>query len=123
MAQPTVEDIHLLREYILLPIVITIFERDLNEIRTSKIKIKEPYIDALNRCIDRALLDHALVKRELTKKGIKIFAQTKNKDGIMVQYECRGYRYSFLPHWYYLKGLVEMRIRYYLGEKVDITAL
>jgi len=114
MKSITYEDSQLVYELMLLPIVLTVLTRDLHTIEKSPLRMKKIYHDLLVKAIDSVHADMVKVKRELRKKGIKIYEEFRNDLGITCKYVCRGWHSEAMLIWSLVKIEVETRIRRYL---------
>lgn len=114
----TEEDHALIKPYILLPIVLSAFERDISVINGT-VKTPEPYKEIITAAMDRVTLDLTELRREFKQRGIKVLDMQRTERGYEAQYLCRGYQRKFIL----LDGLVraegEILMRKYLG--LDIT--
>ncbi|MBO8172894.1 MAG: hypothetical protein H0Z33_13525 [Bacillaceae bacterium] len=120
MKFPDPEESRLIREYILLPFLLHVFERDKKIIATSAIKTRQPYIDAIERAIDQAHRDLVRVRKKLRAHGIRFYEEQHHALGVDYKYVYKGYHLTAGFHWEYMKGQIELRMRYYLGEKIDL---
>lgn len=114
MRKITYEDSHLVYELMLLPIVLTVLNRDLHAIEKSTIRMKGIYTDLLSHAMDTVHSDMMRVKKELKKKGIKVYEEFRNDLGITCKFVCRGWHSEAMLIWSLVKMEVETRIRRYL---------
>ncbi len=112
---PTEEDLYLIREFILLPLILSAFERDKSAIDKSLIKTKKPYIDTIQRAMDRITEELSIIHKEFKKRGIKVFDGQRNEKGILYSYHCRGYKRDIEILWTYAKAEAEIRMLKYLS--------
>lgn len=90
----TDEDHALIKPYILLPIVLSAFERDLNVIKAA-VKTPDPYVDLLAAAMDRATRELTELRKELRRRGIKVYETERTEIGYRAEYLCRGYQRTF----------------------------
>lgn len=107
-------ELELLREYILLSIVLSVFERDKKVIEESKLKIKPPYIEAINAAMNRITRQLGVMKNEMYKNGLKVANESRNEIGIDCIFLCRGHSQQFQMVWDFVKAEVEVRMQQYL---------
>lgn len=110
----TYEDSQLVYESMLLPIVLTVLTRDLHAIEKSTIRMKGIYTDLITEALDRVHTDLVKVKKELRKKGIKIYDEFRNDLGITYKFVCRGWHSEAMLIWSLVKMEVKARIQRYL---------
>lgn len=108
------KDIEVLREFILLPILLSVFEHDKKKIEASGIKITRPYIDVINVAMDRVTRDISMVKKEMHKRGIKVGNEYKDSFSIQYEFMCRGLREKFAMPREFIKAETEVRMAKYL---------
>ncbi|EGL18549.1 MULTISPECIES: hypothetical protein [unclassified Paenibacillus] len=114
----TSEEVSFIKEYVLIPIVLTVFERD-SEVMKQALKSPQPYVDALGRGMDLATIELTHLKNFFRSRGIKVYEQKRNEVGISASYACRGYRGSLSLLWSLIAADVDIRKRRYLGENVE----
>ncbi|RNB59447.1 hypothetical protein EDM57_04710 [Brevibacillus gelatini] len=107
-------ELELLREYVLLPIVLTIFERDKKNIEESEISIKQPYVTAINEAMYRITRQLSKLKNEMYRKGLRVVKETRTEHGIDCLFLCRGYSQQFQMLWDFVKAETEVRMQQYL---------
>lgn len=113
----TSDEIHFIKESIILPLILTIFDRDMKLIGAA-VKTPGPYIDAMQRAMDRVTADIAEIRREFRQRGIKVYSEALTADHLGAEYKCRGYHGTITLLMNTLKSEVELRMRLYLGEDV-----
>jgi hypothetical protein len=84
-------DVALIKRYILHTTLLTVLDRDKKAIDASIVKIKEPYLEALEEAEKRALHVAGEIKKEMVKNGVKILEEKKTDYGTEVKYLARGY--------------------------------
>lgn len=80
------EQQQLLHNYILLPLVLHVFQRDMKFIAESAIKTKGTYLKLMEAVIQRVENDLIQVRKEMRKVGVKVYEEQKTEDGIRVKY-------------------------------------
>lgn len=115
----TEKDLTLVKEYILLPIILDVLERDVKVLETAQLKMSVIYVKTL-RCIqDKVIADLVLLRKRLRECGIKIYEQHRTQSGIEAEYLCRGYHHTFSMLWGLVKAELEKRLSVYLD--IDLT--
>ncbi|GAE25186.1 hypothetical protein JCM9140_1165 [Halalkalibacter wakoensis JCM 9140] len=105
-------------QYIHLPLVRKVLERDLLYLRKANLKFNEPYIQFVEQIITEIGKDLGAVKKEMFQNGLTVYEQGKSGEVYTYLIVCRGYRSEmrFFPH--LLKQSVEEYInKYFSGMK------
>lgn len=110
----TSEELTLVKSYILLPFILTVFERD-KAIMQSALKTPAPYIDAIDRAMDQVTVLLREIRKEFKTTGIKVYEVTRSDNGIHARYARRGYTGEMRLMWSSIRAEIEMRMRAYLG--------
>lgn len=112
------EELRLIKEFLILPLVLSVFERDMKAI-VSVVKTPGPYHDALRRASDKITADLGVLKKAFYKRGIQVYQEERLPQQLQASYKCRGYHGSITLLFDRLKAEIELRMRRYLGE--DMT--
>ncbi|MGG1659468.1 hypothetical protein [Brevibacillus sp. NRS-1366] len=112
-------ELELLREFVLLPIALSIFERDKSVIEDSELKMKLPYVAAINTAMDRITRQLGKMKREMHQKGLKVARQNRSEIGIDCIFLCLGYSQQFRMQWDLVKAETQIRMQQYLNGTND----
>lgn len=108
------QDITILREHILLPILLTVFEHDKKKILQGGIKITRPYIAVIDAAMDRVTKDMVAIRKEINKRGIKIVKEQGDSYSIQYEFVCRGLHQVFAMPREFIKAETEVRMTKYL---------
>lgn len=87
MIFPPEEAIEYIKRFALLPLLLSVFERDRKLIDSSPIKTKEPYLALMDKAIKRIEVDLYETKLYFYKNGIKVYEEDRtdgNKTQIIV---------------------------------------
>ncbi|MEK4983605.1 hypothetical protein [Bacillus sp. FSL K6-6540] len=114
MRELSPEDYHCVKLYILLPLIISAFERD-KAIATNTFKTADPYVALITQAIRRAETDHRLVRIRFRKIGLKVYEQQNTEQGIRAKYLYRGYHYDFSMLWSLIAAECRVWMEKYLG--------
>lgn len=98
MSPPTIssEDYALIKPYIILPMILSAFERDKKFIESSgAFKTPVPYVTVIEAAMKRVSADIRDVKREFRKRGIKVYEVDRKYGVIEAKFGCRGYTGTF----------------------------
>ncbi|WJH34488.1 hypothetical protein MJA45_18950 [Paenibacillus aurantius] len=113
--QPTESEAALVRKYVLLPVLLTMLQRDIDAVTRSALKVSLPYIVIMQRMMDTVREDLSRVRSGLGKAGIRIYTEEKNAKGIQCKYVCRGYHESFTMS----RDSVKAEVSLLAGQYVD----
>lgn len=119
----TAVELRMIKEFILLPLLMTAFERDLKRI-SAAVKTPGPYAELLQRVLDRITVDLAQIRRQFRIRGIKVYDPERTAAGIRAEFKCRGYlsEYGILNN--VLKAEAEIYMKNYLhGESGSNSGL
>ncbi|CAM4418192.1 hypothetical protein U9M73_08690 [Paenibacillus phoenicis] len=112
----TEEDLQLVKEYILLPVLLNVLERDMKALGTVKLKMDVVYVRALRTAQDLITADLTLLRKKMRDRGIKVFEQQRTELGIEARYLCRGYQHRFSMLW----SLVKAELNQYLSKYLNV---
>jgi Cu2+-containing amine oxidase len=95
----TLKELVMVKDSIIYPVILDVLERDIGKMKLIDLKIRMIYINNLKHIQNLVTYELTEIKKELSKRGIKILEQKKSKEGITAKYICRGYNHqvSFLP--------------------------
>jgi hypothetical protein len=88
---PTAAEKNLVKQYVLLPVLLTMLQRDLDAISRSSLRISLPHVVVIQRMMDSAREDLNRTRHNLGRAGIRIYTEKKNAEGILCKFVCRGY--------------------------------
>jgi hypothetical protein len=113
---PSELEVQLIKNFIILPHVLNVFERDKNRIKDEQIfKTYKPYVALLEQVMDGITKDLSRVRQELRKRGIKVYDGERIEKELRYEYLCRGYMGTFAILLITLKSDVEIVMNHYLG--------
>jgi len=114
---PETEELEMLRDYILLPHLLTMLERSRADIERSANLLKPAYLAAADALLDRATQEMRQLRRELAQRRIKITGE--EYDGEMVyyySYVCRGYTDQFGIVREVMRSQLSVKLGQYIGD-------
>jgi len=114
MQFPNQEHTKLIKDFIILPFVLQLFERDLQVIRETPLKMKEPYLQAIDRIMDKVMKDIATTKKELSFAGIYVYSQIRNQTTLDYQFKFKGYYHKCGFSWNVIRNEVQKYMERYL---------
>ncbi|MCL6458581.1 MAG: hypothetical protein K6T85_11305 [Gorillibacterium sp.] len=92
---PTPEELIMLRDYILLPHLLTMVQHNKEDIDSSSLLLKKLYQIATQVLMDRISKDIYALRREFSRRSIKVFADEQEDVVYYFKYICRGYENKF----------------------------
>ncbi|OAB39798.1 hypothetical protein PMSD_03110, partial [Paenibacillus macquariensis subsp. defensor] len=113
-------DLELIKSYIVLPLILTTFERDMRIIKDFDIlKTPDPYLEVIERAMDSVTKDLTQIRKGFKDRGIKVYDEHQMTDGVHADYMCRGYHGKMHLQWGLIKAEVFVLMRKHLG--LDVT--
>ncbi|MNI65105.1 hypothetical protein D3C73_1205920 [compost metagenome] len=113
----TNEDTAYVKIYILLPMILSAFERD-KKVAEEAFKTPRPYVALIDSAIKKVEIDLKEVRRKFRILGIKVYEEKRTGIGVDARYKCRGYHYDFSMLWSVIKAESTVLMEKYLG--IDI---
>jgi hypothetical protein len=94
---PLREEIELIRDYVLLPMVLSIVEKNRKDIELSFYSMKQLYVEASHVLMRHIHNDLNSVHKTLREKNIRVFLEECDNEHGMLHYKfiCRGYEDRF----------------------------
>ncbi|RIX54017.1 hypothetical protein D3P08_07125 [Paenibacillus nanensis] len=111
----TEDELELVKHYVLLGIATRVLDHDIRAIAASGMKLPRFYESLLRGMQDRVLLDLAELRRQFRKRGIKVYEERRETEGLRAQYVCRGYHHQFFMLWGFVKAESERVLKQYLS--------
>jgi hypothetical protein len=113
---PTREELEWIRDAVLLPIMLTIVDKNRSEIELSSYSMKSLYIAASHALMKRIHADLAAVKRSLKERDIRLFEEERVDSALHYRFVCRGYEDSFAIMRDVARAEIGIRIARYVAE-------
>ncbi|OAS15028.1 hypothetical protein [Paenibacillus oryzisoli] len=103
----TEEDVQMIKEYTLLPILLDMLARDMEELKVYKDKIVYNHILFYLREVEMGIYPELQqLKNKMKQREIKVIRTEMNALGIQVEYKVRGY----IHHFTMLRSLVKAEL-------------
>jgi len=112
-------DFTLVKQYVLLPIVLDVLERDIKGISSAELKMAKVYIKVLELAQKQVHEDLVRVRKQMKTHGIKVYEENRSKINVEVKYICRGYHHTFSLLWSLVKAEIETYISGYLNVNLE----
>ncbi|MCM3175923.1 hypothetical protein [Paenibacillus sp. MER 99-2] len=119
MIDITDEDRALVKSHIILPRVLTAFERDAALINTT-LKTPAPYTDLITEAQRKITADIYEIRKAFRTRGIKVYEELSDIDGVTARYKCRGYESEMRLRWSMMGADASLVMRKYLGLNTDM---
>lgn len=110
MTFPSEQEQGFILQYIVLPLLLTVLERDKKIIQNAPLKIKAPYLSLFDFTIKKVEGSVLHNRKTLRLHGIKIYSQKRTEKGIELKYLYHGYHHLFHPSWDTLRTKVSERM-------------
>lgn len=108
----------MIKEFILLPMLLSAFERDARRIAAA-VKTPGPYAEFMQATLDRITRDLTAIRRQFRMRGIKVYDPQITSAGIRAEFKCRGYLSEFGILNNVLKAEAETYMRKYLNGSAE----
>lgn len=108
------EDRILVDKYIMYPMLLTIFNRDLRVIAASPFKLRQPYITLVEKVMNAISYELRDVKREMMKRKIKVADARPVDDITEYQIFIRGYQEVMRFPNVHLRNKAELLMNHFL---------
>jgi hypothetical protein len=115
MPLPTEEDLEAIKRYVIIPMVLTVLQRDKKVIEDSALKTKQPYLSLMDAAMKKAHGEIYDTRVSLRSSRIKIYDEKRTENTIEIKYTFRGYQHTASLLWHIIKNDVESMIQHYLG--------
>jgi hypothetical protein len=103
----TEEDVQIIKEYTLLPILLDMLARDMEELKIYKDKIVYNHLIFYLREVENSIYPELQnLKSKMKKRDMKVLNTEMNALGIHVEYKVRGY----IHHFTMLRSLVKAEL-------------
>ena len=87
----TGEELRMVKDALLLPLMLDVLQRDMDKMVRAKLKLDRLYITSLRKVQDDIHAEMTGLRRELKVRGIRIYEEIREPEGIRAKYKCRGY--------------------------------
>lgn len=115
MPMETAEELRWVMDYMMLPVLLDVLERDIQSMNDTKLKMSGVYIQLLKQGQDSVTSDMAVLRNKLRSRGIRIYDQRRTKEQLETDFLCRGYHRKCSMLWGLVKSEVEQRLLTYLS--------
>ncbi|MGG3278845.1 hypothetical protein [Paenibacillus solani] len=109
------EELKLVKDYILLPLLLDVVENDRSILSTAALKMPAITNVLVNRLQKAALADLTQVRKNMRDLGLKVYEQKKTHLGVEVEFLFRGYHHNLSMLWGLVDTEIEQKSYTYLG--------
>lgn len=113
---PTQEEMELIREFIILPMLLSIVDKNCREIELSTYSLKSLYVKASQLLMTKVHSDLSEVRKKMRLKNIKVFENERIDSAIHYGFVCRGYKDNFAMMRDVARAEISMRISRYVSD-------
>lgn len=113
---PTPEELTMIRDFVLLPHMLTMIQKSMEDIRNSPNVLRKLYLTAAQILMNRISKDMYDLRRELNKRNIKVVNDEQVDLVIYHKIICRGYQERFGVVREVARAEISMRLTKYLSE-------
>ncbi|MGU3473177.1 hypothetical protein ACLBWT_18765 [Paenibacillus sp. D51F] len=118
---PTREELGWIREYTLLPMLLTLMERNCQELERTQLSMRTIYIKVTHKMMDLVSQDLFEVKRSLKNSNIKIYPDEQvDTQGAHYRFICRGYEDRFVLMRDIVRSDMSVRLTNYMKKALQI---
>jgi hypothetical protein len=107
---PTKEELEMIRDSVLLPIMLMMIEKNGKELLISTNTLRKLYVVATQILMHRIHSELAKVKRELRERNIKVFQDEREDSDLHFRYIYRGYEDKFAIMRDVAKAVISVKI-------------
>lgn len=107
------DEVRLVRDYALLPIVMSIAENNRGQLERSGYALRAIYIRMTNHLLDSIHADLMLVRKTMKQHNLRIFDEQHHEDGIQFRFTCRGYEDKFVMTRDVIRAEASRRLEHY----------
>lgn len=114
--QATPEELTMIRDYVLLPHLLTILQNSMAEVQHSSNVLKRIFAALTQLLMNRVTKDMYRIKRELSRRNIKILNDEQVDLVVYHRFVCRGYEDRFGMVREVMRSEISVRLTKYISE-------
>ena len=113
-AVPSKEELEMIRDHILLPIMLTMVEKNGKDLQLSPSTLQKLYIAVAQMMLNHIHSDLSKVNKALRASQIKVFQDDHEDDGLHYRFICRGYEDKFAMMREVVKANISVKMSEYI---------
>lgn len=118
--QPTAEELTLIRDYVLLPHLLVMVQKSIQDMENSAGMLKRLYLAAAQVLLSRISEDMYSLKRELARRNIRIVGDEQVDLVLYHRFICRGYEDRFGMVREVMKAQISIRLTKYVADLTEV---
>ncbi|MEW9697802.1 hypothetical protein [Paenibacillus sp. SI8] len=115
-SRPTPEELNMIRDYILLPYMLTMVQKNVDDIERSSNLLKQLYLAPGQVVMNKISKDIHAIRRELTKRNIRIIGDEHADLVVYHRFLCRGYEDRFGMTRDVMRSEISVQLKKYIKE-------
>lgn len=116
--RPTAEDIGIMRDYVLLPLMHGMIKRKAGEIERSAETLRQLYSRVAHLLAAQIQADVSETKSKMMHRSIQLFEEERNDRAIHYRYICRGHEDALIIAKDYMRAEMSVRTARYIDHLV-----
>lgn len=113
---PTSEELKLIRDYVLLPHLLTMVQKNIDDVEHSSGILKRLLLAASQLLMNKITKDMYAMRRELSRRNIKVIHDEQVDLVVYHRFICRGYEERFGIIREVMRAEISVRLTKYIGE-------
>lgn len=106
----TEEELLLVKELVILPVMFDVLEKDIQFLRSSSFNMFNIYAELISRIQNAALSKQYELRKQLRTRRMKLIEVKRDDSFLKVLYECRGYQHRMDLLWEVVRANIEMQL-------------
>jgi len=119
LSMPTKEEMEAIRDFVLLPVMLTIVEKNRQQIERSPYPMRPLYAAATEALARRIHEDLVRARKTLKEAGIKIWEEQRSQYVIYYRFVCRGYQETFAIIREVARAEIHMKLKMYIDQMFE----
>lgn len=116
---PTKEELELIRDYVLLPIMLDVVQNDKNKIKYNSNPLREMCLKADDKLMDNIMKDLTAAKKEMKARGIKVEEMDREHSALHYKFWYKGYEDQFSIIREVVKAEISVRLTGYINRMFE----
>jgi hypothetical protein len=117
--RPTSEELTMVRDYVLLPLLLTMVQKAADDVKNSTSILRRHFLLSTQILMDRITKDIYALRKELSKRNIKVINDEQVDLVIYYKILCRGYEERFGMVRDVVRSEISVRLTKYLDDMAN----